>query len=270
MAELAVLRIALDAEVDVAVLGHIGVAGVDQVLDDVQNLLDVLGGAGLDGGLFAVQTGGILEILGLKALGDFLHGGALFLALLDELIVDVGDVGHIDDLVAAVFQIAAQGVEHDQRAGIADVDIVVNGRAADVDAVLAGHLRHELFLLAGQGVENLHKNLSFCVADRSRKNKKALLAVPWYSNEGGSHSKSRFHFCLSLKAGNGGRRTAILSFPQCALRAHFPQSSANRLPANGPFSLCRRSLRYSARINAFVLIQVYYICPAYESQGGKS
>ena len=114
------------------------------------------------------------------------------------------------------------------------------------------------------------KNLSFCVADRSRKNKKALLAVPWYSNEGGSHSKSRFHFCLSLKAGNGGRRTAILSFPQCALQAHFPQSSANRLPANGPFSLCRRSLRYSARINAFVLIQIYYICPAYESQGGKS
>ena len=270
VAELAVLRVALDAEVDVAVLGHIGVARVDQVLDDVQNLLDVLGGAGLDGGLFAVQTGGILEVLGLKALGDFLHGGALFLALLDELIVDVGDVGHIEDLVAAVFQIAAQGVEHDQRAGVADVDIVVNGRAADVDAVLAGHLRHELFLLAGQGVENLHKNLSFCVADRSRKNKKALLAVPWYSNEGGSHSKSRFHFCLSLKAGNGGRRTAILSFPQCALRAHFPQSSANRLPANGPFSLCRRSLRYSARINAFVLIQIYYICPAYESQGGKS
>ena len=33
-------------------------------------------------------------------------------------------VGDIDDLVAAVFQIAAQGIEHDQRAGIADVDIV--------------------------------------------------------------------------------------------------------------------------------------------------
>ena len=125
--------------------------------------------------------------------------------------------------------------------------------------------RHELFLLAGQGVENLHKNLSFCVADRSRKNKKALLAVPWYSNEGGSHSKSRFHFCLSLKAGNGGRRTAILSFPQCALRAHFPQSSANRLPANGPFSLSSSPLRYSARVNAFFLIHLYY-----SRAGGRS
>ena len=210
-----------------------------------------------------VESNGMLcsgEELGLN--DDLFPGSEVYgLLILPEDSVpgtDIAPVVGLDDLVAAVFQIAAQGVEHDQRAGVADVDIVVNGRAADVDAVLAGHLRHELFLLAGQGVENLHKNLSFCVADRSRKNKKALLAVPWYSNEGGSHSKSRFHFCLSLKAGNGGRRTAILSFPQCALRAHFPQSSANRLPANGPFSLCRRSLRYSARINAFVLIQIYY------------
>ena len=154
MAQLAVLRVALDAEVDISVLGNVGVAGIDQVLDDVQDLLDVLRCTGLDGGLFAVQTGSILEVLSLKALGHFLHGGALLLALLDELIINIGDVGDIDDLVAAVFQIAAQGIEHDQRAGIADVDIVVNGGAADIDAVFAGHLRHKLFLLAGQGVEN--------------------------------------------------------------------------------------------------------------------
>ena len=166
--QLAVLRVALDAEVDIAVLGDVGVAGVDQILNDIEDLLDVLGSAGLDGGLLAVQAGGILEVLSLKALGNFLHGSALFLPLFDELIIDIGDVGHIDDLVAAVFQIAAQGVEDDQRAGIADVDIIVNGRAADVDAILAGYLRDELFFLTGQGVENLHKNLSFCVADRSR------------------------------------------------------------------------------------------------------
>ena len=89
-------------------------------------------------------------------LGDFLHGSTLFLALLDELVIDVGDVGDIDDLVAAVLKVTAQGVEDDERAGVADVDIVVDGGAADVDAVLARHLRHELFLLAGQGVEDLH------------------------------------------------------------------------------------------------------------------
>ena len=168
VAQLAVFRVALDAEVDIPVLGNVGVAGIDQVLDDVQDLLDVLRCTGLDGGLFAVQTGGILEVLGLKALGHFLHGGALLLALLDELVINIGDVGDIDNLVAAVFQIAAQGIEHDQRAGIADVDIVVNGGAADIDAVFAGHLRHKLFLLTGQGVENLHKNSPSCRANKSR------------------------------------------------------------------------------------------------------
>ena len=73
MAQLAVLRVALDAEVDIAVLGDVGVAGVDQILNDIEDLLDVLGSAGLDGGLLAVQASGILEVLSLKALGNFLH-----------------------------------------------------------------------------------------------------------------------------------------------------------------------------------------------------
>ena len=224
VAQLAVLRVALDAEVDIPVLGNIGVSGIDQVLDDVQDLLDVLRCTGLDGGLFAVQTGGILEVLGLKALGHFLHGGALLLALLDELVIDIGDVGDIDDLVAAVFQIAAQGIEHDQRAGVADVDIVVNGGAADVDAVFAGHLRHKLFLLAGQGVENLHKNSPSCRANKSRsrtsqsrfadlrkqRSKKAPDVIQSPISHRRRFSKSRFHFCLSLKADNGGCRAAIL------------------------------------------------------------
>ena len=118
MAQLAVLGVALDAEVDVAVLGDIGVAALDEVFHDVEDLLDMLGSAGLDGGLFAVQTGGILEVLGLEALGDFLHGSTLLLALLDELVIDVGDVGDIDDLVAAVLEVTAQGVEDDERAAL--------------------------------------------------------------------------------------------------------------------------------------------------------
>ena len=141
-------------------------AGVDQVFDDIEDLGDVLGSAGLHGGLFAVQPSGILQVLGLKALCHLLHGGALFLSLLDELVIDIGDVGN---LVAPVFQIAAQGVEHDQRACVADVDIVVHGRAADVDAVLAGHLRHKFFLLSGQGVEDLHGQFSFLFQTEAAK-----------------------------------------------------------------------------------------------------
>ena len=60
-------------------------------------------------------------------------------------------------------------------------------------------------------------------------------------------------------------RAAILSFPQRAVRAHFTRRSANRLPANGPFSLFSSPLRYSARVNAFFLIHLYY-----SRAGGRS
>ena len=225
-------------------------AGVDQVLHDVQNLLDVLGGAGLHGGLFAVQPGGVLEVLGLKALGHFLHGGALLLALLDELVINIGDVGDIDDLVAAVFQVAAQGIEHDQRAGIADVDIVVNGGAADIDAVFAGHLRHKLFLLTGQGVENLHKNSPSCRANKSRsrtsqsrfadlrkqRSKKAPDVIQSAISHRRRFSKSRFHFCLSLKADNGGCRAAILPsrFPAACCPGALHTRCCKQAPSQRP------------------------------------
>ena len=169
VAQLAVAGVALHPEVHIAVLGNVGVAGVDQILDDIQNLGDMLGSAGLHGGLFAVQTGGILQVLGLKALCHLLHGGALFLPLLDELIVDISDVGNVDHLVAPVFQIAAQGIEHDQRACVANVDIVVHSGAADVDAVLAGYLRYKFFLLSGQGVEDLHGQFSFLFQTEAAK-----------------------------------------------------------------------------------------------------
>ena len=45
-------------------------------------------------------------------------------------------------------------------------------------------------------------------------------------------------------------------FPRCAVRAHFTRRFANRLSANGLFSLRRRFSHYSARINAFFLINL--------------
>ena len=102
VAQLAVAGVGLDAEIHVAVARHIGVAGIDQVLDDVDNFPDMLGGAGAHGGGHDVQPIGILDVLGLKAAGDLLHVGAFLLAFFDQLIVNISDVGHIVDLVAEV------------------------------------------------------------------------------------------------------------------------------------------------------------------------
>ena len=131
-------------------------AGIHQVLDDLDDLPDVLGGPGTHGGFLHVEALGILDVFGLELAGHLLHGDALLLAFLDQLVVNIGDVGNVVDLVAAVFQVAAQRVKHDHRPGIADVDVVVDRGAADIDAVLARLLRDEFLLLAGHGVENLH------------------------------------------------------------------------------------------------------------------
>ena len=73
VAQLTVAGVGLDAEVDIPVAGHIGVAGVHEVLDDVDDLADMLGSAGAHGGGLDVQTVGIPDVLGLKLAGDLLH-----------------------------------------------------------------------------------------------------------------------------------------------------------------------------------------------------
>ena len=160
VAQLAIAGVRLHAEVHVAVAGHVSMAGVDQVLDDVDDLTDMLGSAGAHGRRLDIQTVRVLDVLGLKLAGHLLHAGALFLAFFNQLIVNIGDVGNIVHLIAAVFQIAAQGVKHDHRAGIADVDVVINRRAADVDTVFTGSLRNKFLFLAGHGVKDLHDTLS--------------------------------------------------------------------------------------------------------------
>ena len=84
-------------------------------------------------------------------------------------------------------------------------------------------------------------------------------------------SKSRFHFCLSLKAYNGGtphgdtsRRGSRRVLSGRTLRGGL-QTSFQPVAC----SLCADGVRrYSARINAFILLPLYYSGAAQGSQGG--
>ena len=96
------------------------------------------------------------KVLGDVFFGDLLAGDALLVGALDDLVVHVGEVLHERHLVAAVLQIAAQHVEHDDRARVADVDVVIHRRAAGVHTHFARLDRHELFLLHGHGVVQFH------------------------------------------------------------------------------------------------------------------
>ena len=105
-----------------------------------------------------------LEIRGV-ALGDFprRQAGApragLHLVLagvrVGGQVPHVGDVDDVVDLIAAVFEGAPQDILEDIGAQVADVLVVVHGRAAGVQADLGRRERFERALLAGIGVKKM-------------------------------------------------------------------------------------------------------------------
>ena len=141
--ERAVVGLRVDVEVDVAAPVRIGVAGVDEALDEVELLGDVTGGARLVGGGF--DTEGLVRFgeFAFEAVGPGPPVPACFGRLVEDLVVDVGDVADVCDLVAAAAQPADQGVEGDGGAQVADVRGSLYGGAAQVDADLTGGDRVE-------------------------------------------------------------------------------------------------------------------------------
>ena len=91
VAELAVLLIAADTEVDIAV-GLVGVAGVDEAGDDLDDLGHLLSGAGVLVGIADVERGHVREVLADVTLGELFDGRSLLGSAVDELVVDVGEV----------------------------------------------------------------------------------------------------------------------------------------------------------------------------------
>ena len=152
--ELAVRRPRHHVEVDVAgaVTRRVGVAALDQPLDERQHLRDVPGGQRLVGRRQHVEGVVRRRQRARHVVGEVEPGPALLGGLHQDLVVDVGDVADEGDLEPAVGQPAAQHVEVDRRADVADVRLPLHGEPADVDARPALLKGHERAHLAGHGV----------------------------------------------------------------------------------------------------------------------
>ena len=150
--ELAVLVEAAHLEVHAAVR-LVGVPAGDELADEVDDLRDRLGGLGLDVRPRDAQPVGVLDVGGGVLLRHRRRVAALVVRLVDDLVVDVGDVGHQRDVEAPVREPRAQDGEGDVGARVADVHQVVDRGAAAVDAGLAGVAGLERLLLLGQRVE---------------------------------------------------------------------------------------------------------------------
>jgi len=71
------------------------------------------------------------------------------------LVVDVRDVASELDVFVEHLEQTKEDIEHHRGTAIADVNVVVNGRAAHVEAHLLGHHRGEYFFAATSTVVNV-------------------------------------------------------------------------------------------------------------------
>jgi len=149
--ELPVAVEAAHAEVHVAGAG-VGVAAVDERLDQVDDLGDRLAGERLavrPAQRQPVRVGGVrrghLARQLIRRDASLVRGGV-------DLVVDVRDVHDKRHVVSLVAQEPAEQREHDVRAGVADVDPPVDRRAANVDPDPSRVARIELAQAVREGV----------------------------------------------------------------------------------------------------------------------
>ena len=156
--DLTIVGIAAHGKVHIAVIGCVSVALLDKRLDHGDHGADLLGGAGRTSGsstLAARMTPINLSENSVATSAPF----GLLVGALDDLVIDIGEVLGERDLVAARDEPATNHVKADERAGIADVDVVVDRGAAHVHADLAGLDGLELFLFMGSAVVDTHSLL---------------------------------------------------------------------------------------------------------------
>ena len=109
--------------------------------------------------LVDAQRREIAVVVGDVFLGDLEHRDAPLVGLLDQLVVDVGDVDDPGDVVAAVLQITLDRVEDHRPDHVADVRLVVDRRPAEIDADLAGPHGAKRFLLARERVVDAKRRM---------------------------------------------------------------------------------------------------------------
>lgn len=121
MRELPIFGELAGAEIHTAFV-RIGVALLLQRLD-ISMIVSIFSSRG--GWIFCradSEAFGIGQIFFDVTLSDFLNGDSFLIRLVDKLVIDVGEILDKGNVIAAVFQVAAQRVEHADGARVADVE----------------------------------------------------------------------------------------------------------------------------------------------------
>ena len=119
-------------QVDAAGSG-VRLAGGHDRFDQLDHLGDPLRGLGPFVGRENAQRFHRLDVHGVPFGGHIGFGAALALGLVDDLVVDVGDIGDMDHVEAKPLQVAPQHVIGQRGARMTEVRVIVNRRPAGID-----------------------------------------------------------------------------------------------------------------------------------------
>ena len=147
-----------DVEVH-AVVGRIGVAALDQILNDADHAVDVFRAAGVMVGTQDVQRVHVL-VVAFDHLVDQTEPVAVacFVGPSDDFVVNVGEILDVIDVVPAGFQPPVNQVEREVTPGVPEVAAVVDRYTTDVHAHPSRAHGGERHLLSTTGVVDTQRH----------------------------------------------------------------------------------------------------------------
>ena len=128
--QLAVFLEATGAEINRAILRHIGMILVKQRLDHLKHSGDFLRRKRMFRCRAHIHRRHVFLALLDKTFGDHGSLNAFLVCLFDDLVVHICKVGHVIHFIPLIFHVAAHRIKYDHRTRIADMDQIVHGRTA--------------------------------------------------------------------------------------------------------------------------------------------
>ena len=148
--------VAAHREIHVSVLDRIGMALLNERFDHGDHGTNFFGSARTHIGVDHVRATHDVDELVREFRGHLGSCATLLVGSIDNLVINVGQILGKRHFVTARDKPAANNVETDKRAGVANVDIVIHRGAAHIHAHLTRLDRLELCLFMGLGAIDLH------------------------------------------------------------------------------------------------------------------
>ena len=129
---------------------------LDQRADHIKHPFNLLSRKRMGRGRLDIHSFHILLTFCNISCRNLIGRHALFICLLNNLIIHICKIGHVIYIVALVFKISAHRVKYDHRSCISNVDKIVNRRSADIHLNLSFLHRNKFFFSLRHRIIQLH------------------------------------------------------------------------------------------------------------------